>query len=252
MYLYNVLLNKAQYGMFFSILPYFYIFQREITMKMKWISAGVLSISVVGCAVTPSAIVQQPRTALPQTAKYQREPNGAIFQAATYRPLLEDARARQVGDLLTISISERTSAAKNAASSGSKTGAASFTAPNLLGLPASLLAKTSVSTTTTNSFDEKGAAAASNSFTGTMAVTVVEVLANGNLLVSGEKQIAFDKGAEFVRFSGVVNPSTIANGNTVPSTQVADARFEYRSTTHVDLAEANSILTRFFLSFLPL
>ena len=83
-------------------------------------------------------------------------------------------------------------------------------------------------------------------------MTVIEVLANGNLLVSGEKQFAFDKGGEFVRFSGVVNPKLIAAGNVIPSTQVADARLEYRSTTHVDKAEVNSMMTRFFLSFLPM
>ena len=80
-------------------------------------------------------------------------------------------------------------------------------------------------------------------------MTVVDVLPNGNLLVSGEKQIAFNKGAEYVRFSGVVNPQTITAANTVSSTQVAEARFEYRSTSRVDLAEANSLLTRFFYEF---
>ena len=87
---------------------------------------------------------------------------------------------------------------------------------------------------------------------GTIAVNVIDVLPNGNLLVSGEKQIAFDQGAEFVRFSGVVSPSTIAAGNTVASTQVANARFEYRSNTHVDTSDMMSILTRYFLSFVPL
>lgn len=212
----------------------------------------IILLSVAGCAVTPPTITHQPQSAQAPSAKAQREPNGAIFQTATYRPLLEDPKARLVGDLLTVTISERTSAAKNGASSGSKTGAAAFSAPSFLGVPASTLARTTVSTTTANSFDEKGASSASNSFTGTISVTVVDVLPNGNLLVSGEKQIAFDKGKEFVRFSGVVNPTTIGPGNQVASTQIADARFEYRSTSHVDAAEANSILTRFFLSFLPL
>ena len=97
-----------------------------------------------------------------------------------------------------------------------------------------------------------GAESSGNNFSGTITVTVIEVMSNGNLLVSGEKQMAFDKGGEFVRFSGVVNPQTIAAGNQVSSTQVADARLEYRSTSHVDKAEANSMLTRFFLSFLPM
>lgn len=178
--------------------------------------------------------------------------NGAIFQTASYRPLFEDARARLVGDTLTISISENTSAGKTAASSGSKTGSVSIAAPSLLGLPSSVTSRLSASSTGSNQYSDKGAQTSSNSFTGVIAVTVINVLSNGNLLVSGEKQLGFDKGAEYVRFSGVVNPRTIAAGNVVASTQVADARFEYRSTTQVDKAELNSMLNRFFLSFVPL
>jgi flagellar L-ring protein precursor FlgH len=83
-------------------------------------------------------------------------------------------------------------------------------------------------------------------------VTVVDVLENGNLVVSGEKQVAFDRGTEFVRFSGVVNPDTIMLGNVVPSTKVADARIEYRTNSQLDAAQVASILARFFLSFSPL
>ncbi|TXI88743.1 MAG: flagellar basal body L-ring protein FlgH [Burkholderiaceae bacterium] len=211
----------------------------------------VIVLALSACAVTPAPIVHQTGVTRGQTAKNQKEANGAIFQAASYRPLFEDYKARMIGDVLTISISENTSAAKAAASSGSKAGGANFSAPTLFGIPSTTTAKASISTSASSKFDEKGAETSSNTFTGTIAVTVVEVLPNGNLLVSGEKQIAFNKGAEFVRFSGVVNPQTITAANTVPSTQVADARFEYRSTSHVDLAEANSLLTRFFLSFLP-
>jgi flagellar L-ring protein precursor FlgH len=82
-------------------------------------------------------------------------------------------------------------------------------------------------------------------------VTVTEVLSNGYLSVSGEKQVAFDKGAEYIRFSGVVNPDSILNGNQVASTQVADARLEYRSNTRIDPVEVASQLGRFFLSVLP-
>lgn len=221
-------------------------------MKSSAFIVIVAILNVAGCAFTPSPIVHQPMAVQPQSAKPQKEMNGAIFQSASYRPLFEDVKARLVGDILTISISENTSAGKAAASSGSKSGSASFAAPLVLGLPAATLAKAGISTNSSTKFDEKGAASASNTFSGTIAVTVINVLPNGNLMVSGEKQIAFDKGAEYVRFSGVVNPNNVAAGNVVASTQVADARFEYRSTSHVDLAEVNSLLTRFFLSFIPL
>ncbi|MDE2431051.1 MAG: flagellar basal body L-ring protein FlgH [Burkholderiales bacterium] len=221
-------------------------------MKTRSLLSGCVLIAIGGCTVVPPPIVHQPTSMPAQSAKPQREINGAIFQSATYRPLYEDAKARMVGDVLTIAISENTSAGKAAAASGSKTGSTAFSAPNIFGIPASTTAKTTLGASGSTKFDEKGAETASNTFSGTIAVTVIDVLPNGNLLVSGEKQLAFDKGAEYVRFSGVVNPKTLTAGNVVPSTQVADARFEYRSTSRVDKAEMNSMLTRFFLSFLPL
>lgn len=221
-------------------------------MKTLKLSSLIILLSTIyGCSTTPPAIVHQSGVVHSQSAKNQREANGAIFQAASYRPLFEDVKARMVGDVLTIVISENTSATKAAGASGSKSGSAAFAAPTILGIPATTTAKAAISTSASTKFDEKGAETASNSFTGTIAAKVIEVLPNGNLLVSGEKQIAFNKGAEFVRFSGVVNPQTITAANQVSSTQVADARFEYRSTSRVDLAEVNSLLTRFFLSVLP-
>ena len=55
-----------------------------------------------------------------------------------------------------------------------------------------------------------------------------------------------------MRFSGVVSPDTIAAGNVVTSTQVADARVEYRTNSRIDRAEVSNWLTRFFYSFVPL
>ena len=85
-----------------------------------------------------------------------------------------------------------------------------------------------------------------------MAVTVSEVLPNGNLVVSGEKQIGFDKSTEFIRFSGVISPAFISVGNTIASTQVADVRVEYRTNTNVDKSVIANMFNRFFFSMLPL
>jgi flagellar L-ring protein precursor FlgH len=80
---------------------------------------------------------------------------------------------------------------------------------------------------------------------------VVEVLSNGNLIVAGEKQIGMNKGTEYIRFSGMINPDSIATGNTVQSTAVADARVEYRTANSIDRAELSSMASRFFQSLLP-
>lgn len=221
-------------------------------MKTAKLILGLMILNVSACTVVPPPITHQPTSLPSQSAKPQREINGAIFQAASYRPLYEDSKARMIGDVLTITISEKTSAGKAAASSNSKTGSTAYSAPTIFGLPSSTTAKAALAASSSNKFDEKGAETASNNFTGTIAVTVIDVLPNGNLLVSGEKQLAFDKSAEYVRFSGVVSPQTVAAGNVVASTQVADARFEYRSASKMDKAELNSMLNRFFFSFLPL
>lgn len=210
----------------------------------------MVASTLIGCAA-PESIIQQPMTARPQITTTPAPTNGAIFQSASYRPMFEDRRARLVGDILTITISERTSAGKSSASSASKDGSTSTAVTQLFGVPTGTLGRLGVGGETENSFEEKGAASSSNTFSGTITVTVVDVLPNGNLMVSGEKQVAFDKGIEYVRFSGVVNPATITAGNVVSSTQVADARVEYRTNTRIDRAELMSQLARFFLSFAP-
>lgn len=213
---------------------------------------GVSAMLLGGCAVVPDSIVHQPtRNNPPQTAQLAPA-NGGIFQAAAYRPLFEDRRARLVGDVLTIAINEKTNAGKQAASSGSKTGSVAASIPTVLGLPLKMLQGTSVSASSANKYADSGAENSSNIFTGTITVTVAEVLPNGNLVVSGEKQVALDKGVEYIRFSGVVSPDTIATGNVVSSTQVADARVEYRTNSRIDAAQVMTSLTRFFLSVLPL
>lgn len=221
------------------------------------------ALAFSGCAVTPTSVVQQPTTAKAVDKKTTAN-NGAIFNVAGYRPMFEDRRPRFVGDIITINITENTAAKKANASSASKEGEANFNTDaqlnnNFKNIPlvGGLIGKVpygnlaSFSASSSNSYDDKANANSSNTFNGSISATVIEVLPNGNLVVSGEKQVALDKGTEFVRFSGVVNPDTISVGNAVPSTKVADARIEYRTNSKIDGAAIASIFARFFLSMAP-
>ena len=214
---------------------------------MKTRLFSILLALLGGCAVTPSTIVQETRSARPALAEVAPPTDGAIYNARSYRPMFEDRRARQIGDLLTINIVEKTSANKAGTSSGNKSGSASF------GVPGPLAGKigASVATSGATKYADGDTQTASNAFTGTIGVTVSEVLANGNLVVVGEKQVAMNKGVEFIRFSGMVNPDSIQAGNVVQSTLVADARVEYRTNSQIDRAEMTSMLSRFFQSMLP-
>ena len=102
------------------------------------------------------------------------------------------------------------------------------------------------------SASKSSSANARNTFSGTLTVTVDQVLVNGNLHVVGEKQIAINQGTEFIRFSGVVNPRTISGSNSVPSTQVADARIEYVGNGYINEAQNMGWLQRFFLNLSPM
>jgi flagellar L-ring protein precursor FlgH len=197
-------------------------------------------------------------SARPVPSPAPAEANGSIYRGTQqagggyrYMPLFEDRRPRNVGDTLVIVINEKTNASKKSSSGASRTGAVSASVPVVQGLPGKSFQGASLSAESSNVFNGKGESQSNNDFTGTITVTVIEVLPNGNLLVSGEKQIGINQGSEFIRFSGVVNPATIVNGNTVSSVQVADARLEYRSNGYIDEAQVMGWLARFFLSFLP-
>jgi flagellar L-ring protein precursor FlgH len=205
------------------------------------------ALALAGCSATPTSIVQRPTSLRPAMPEALAPASGAIYQAAQYRPMFEDRRARHIGDMLTISITERTNAVKAGASSGNKSGAVSFSTPGL----AQTRLGANVSANAANKFADGDNQSASNTFSGTIGVTVTEVLPNGNLIVAGEKQIAMNKGVEFIRFSGMINPDTIQTGNTVPSTVVADARVEYRTNSQIDRAEVTAMVSRFFQSLLP-
>jgi flagellar L-ring protein FlgH len=213
-----------------------------------------------GCNTVPATEVQQPMTARPAPVA-QPQPqaaNGSIYAAAYpqqpfhgYRPLFEDRRPRSVGDILVIQINEKTAASKKSDSAVEKNQTSAFGVTSLLGLPGKTLQGANLDASSASKFDGSGSAASNNDFTGTITVTVIEVLPNGNMQVSGEKQIGINRGSEFIRFSGIVNPSTITGGNTVSSAQVADARIEYRANGQIDSAQAMGWLARFFLNFLP-
>ncbi|MCZ7563132.1 MAG: flagellar basal body L-ring protein FlgH [Burkholderiales bacterium] len=219
--------------------------------RLAWAIAGTACLAAAGC-VTQPVEVREPTTmrAAPPAPPAPR--NGAIYQGERhYAPLFEDRRARRVGDTLTIALNEKTNASRSSQSKASREGDVGFSVPTVSKLPLKFLQGTEIAASSSNTFEGKGDAASSNLFTGTITVTVVEVLPNGNLLVSGEKQIGINQSSEFLRFSGVVNPVTIQAANTVSSTQVADARMEYRGSGYIDEAQTMGWLARFFLTVLP-
>ena len=228
---------------------------------MRTLAPFVAVLAIAGCKTTGDAlriveVVQpmsvRPAPPVPLTAGPH---GGAIFQPqhiayTNYQPLFEDRRARNVGDTLTIIINEKVAASKRATTAADRKGAMTFVVPEIK-LGTKSYPGGSIKADSKNEFEGGGDSAANNVFTGSIAVTVLEVLPNGNMIVAGEKQIGINQGSEFIRLSGVVNPTFILTGNQVSSTTVADARLEYRGSGYIDEAQTMGWLARVFQSVMP-
>ena len=204
--------------------------------------------------IPPEPVVTGPTTAAPPPPpSTPAQPTGSIYQPTAYGnyPLFEDRRPRNVGDIVTIVLNERTNASKNVATNTNRSGSAN------LGIAAALVLMDSWANANLNTDAKGGNVSGQGRQHGQQRLHRHHHHhgggrdVNGNLQVAGEKQIAINRGSEYVRFSGVVDPRSITGTNTVSSTQVADARIEYRSKGVMDEVQTMGWLQRFFLIASP-
>lgn len=217
------------------------------------IFVGLFFSLVTGCShIEPRVMMPDATSAKPVVPLTNIVNNGAIFQLqGAHRPLFEDQKPRYVGDILTVAIQEKTAASRSSKSSAGKTSEVKAAVPSVAGLPGKFMQGADLKASSGNTFEGKGETANDNAFSGTITVTVVAVLPNGNMMVAGEKQIGINHNTEVIRFSGIVSPVNVQTGNVVASSAIADARLEYRGKGYIDEAQRMGMLQRFFLSFLP-
>jgi flagellar L-ring protein FlgH len=230
-------------------------------MKKIALLISVLAI-LSGCAELPSAskpsLVTGETTARPEAQDKVAGSKGSLVPAskpaaATYKGLFEERRAVRVGDTLTVMLNETTRASKDIGTNARRMSSNGVNAgfnmsTGTAATPTSI--NGGLNTNGNTNFDSKGGSSASNQFLGTITVTVLEVLPNGNLSVAGEKRLAVGHEEEVIRFGGVVSPATL-QGNSVLSSQVADARIEYRGLGITDQIQNPGVLTKLFSKFSP-
>ncbi|MBK5510975.1 MULTISPECIES: flagellar basal body L-ring protein FlgH [unclassified Pseudomonas] len=224
----------------------------------RFVSVLALSgvVSLAGC-VAPTPKPNDPYYApvLPRTPLPAAANNGSIYQAGFEQNLYGDRKAFRVGDIITITLNEKTQASKGANSQIDKTSKTSIGLTSLFG--GGLTTNNPVGSgdlslnagysgdRATNGASKSGQ---SNSLTGSITVTVADVLPNGIIAVRGEKWMTLNSGDELVRIAGLVRADDIATDNTVSSTRVADARITYSGTGAFADASQPGWFDRFFLS----
>ncbi|MDU3312968.1 MAG: flagellar basal body L-ring protein FlgH [Pseudomonas aeruginosa] len=224
--------------------------------RLMIVSLLGIATALGGC-VSPPPKPNDPYYApvLPRTPLPAAQNNGAIYQAGFEQNLYDDRKAFRVGDIVTITLNEKTQASKKANSDIQKDSKTKMGLTSLFGSGMTTNnpiggGDLSLSAEYGGSRDAKGDSQAgqSNSLTGSITVTVAEVLPNGILSVRGEKWMTLNTGNELVRIAGLVRADDIATDNTVSSTRVADARITYSGTGAFADASQPGWLDRFFLS----
>ncbi|WP_019551856.1 MULTISPECIES: flagellar basal body L-ring protein FlgH [Propionispira] len=153
--------------------------------------------------------------------------------------LFADHKARNVGDILTIVISESTKTSTTKSDTNSKSGSQSLSAG--VGIFTFLNAASAAGS---DSFKANGAASANNSVTGNVSVTVKEVQPNGNMVVEGTQSIWQNKDEHKITLNGIVRRDDVTSNNTVPSNLVANATLKFDGKGPLNAKQRQGILTQ--------
>ncbi len=213
----------------------------------RWIQHASALLAALQLAACASAPVEPPPLPEPVAPPPPVRSSGSLYEPGNSLSLFADTRARQVGDVLTVVLEERTSARKSATTSTSKNQSVGFDVPSLFGasIPEGRL---NAELSGDRSFEGSGDSAQSNQLNGELTVRVIERLPGNTLRIAGEKRLRLNQGLETLRLQGLVRVEDIGPDNTVPSHRIANADISYSGRGAVADANAQGWLARFFNS----
>ena len=212
-----------------------------LSKRFLLVGSALLASCLAGCNVMPpQAMTHSPQfePVYPLKQVQAATATGAIYVGRQSDSWFGKGRNFQVGDVITVLLNESTQAARSQVGSISRNSTNDMLSPGLAVLGNKLggvmkgtdFSKTDISNKGTGTADQTA------SLTGSVAVSVVEVMPNGNLVLRGEKQLALTEGSEIIQVAGIIRPDDVAPNNTVQSRRLANAQIAYRGSG--DLANA--------------
>jgi flagellar L-ring protein FlgH len=179
--------------------------------------------------------------------------NGAIYQGNIQGggglELFRDHRVWQIGDIVTIEITQNATATKNVSQNIGRTESLSAGAATVFGIPMAVGKLSPQSSfSSANTLQGSGGTAQSDSFVTTVSAMVRRVRPNGDLVIAGNDEVKLVGGKEYIRIAGVIRPEDIQTGNIVTSTQMAEAHIEFSGDGETYLAPKMGIFQRLFLT----
>ena len=211
---------------------------------------------ITGCATAPPATLAHSPDfgpVYPPAAEEARVPTGAIYNGRQSDQWFGRGRNLRVGDIVTVLLDEATQGERTQSANLSRKGTNDVVTAGLttkLAGASSILGGINLNNAEITS-SGSGDIGQGATLKGEISVTVVEVLANGNLVVRGEKQMALSEGTEVIQVSGIIRPDDISRNNTVRSRRLTNAQFIYRGTGDIANASRAGWGTRALFKFWP-
>jgi flagellar L-ring protein precursor FlgH len=179
---------------------------------------------------------------------------GTIWRGeATPNNFFVDQRAKSIGDIITIKITEVSEASEKATTDTGRSSAIDAGISNAMGwevkIPSrhpSVNMEHLVKAGTSNTFNGTGETKRKGSLSATISAKVVDVLPSGNLAIEGKREIYINNEKKEILLQGIVRPRDIAYDNSVLSTQVADAKVIYTGIGVIGEKQRPGWLTRAF------
>jgi flagellar L-ring protein precursor FlgH len=232
---------------------------------MKWLGLVIMVLGVSGCGTIPSLRsdrnvknvleipqeISMPTKAIPS--------DGSLWRGNGQKNLFRDLRAREVGDLVTVNIAESSKASKKANTKTSRESSIQAGINNALGwegkikevsslgnkkvrgaLDTSSLFKASLE----NEHEGKGETNRDESMTASITARVISVTQEGNLYITGTREVRVNQETQFITLTGLIRPEDISPDNTVLSSYIADARIAYSGSGPVSDKQRTGWLTR--------
>ena len=218
-------------------------------INLKKLLLILVALTLASCASPKRGDIEfAPARPIQQTGPVQH--TDSIYQLGSAWLLHEDIKPRRVGDMLTVTLEEKTDAKKSADTTTNKATTGNVSATSILGAPVTVGGRDILATDLNSAYDFQGGSGSgqSNSLSGSVTVTVVEVQSNGNLMVQGEKWININQGEEYIRLRGIVRPSDISPDNTISSERIANAEIQYSGDGTLNDANNQGWLAKFFNS----
>ena len=164
--------------------------------------------------------------------------DGSVWTGDSNRNMLfSDAKAKNIGDIVTIIVEENTSSTQSATTETSRQSDLNMQTGRLLGLPSNLGLQNflglgnglnpNIDADTSKSFDGSGTTTRNGSLTSTITAVITKVLPNETFNIEGRRSVTVNNEEQIMILTGVVRYQDIGFQNTISSTLIADAAITY-------------------------